>query len=165
MNNRSFKIAMLHISQTEETPDTDKVESPLDENKTGERLTLDQRKKAIDTSLESHYSPIINTFLRTYTDVGELMTVSQHVVSQFGKGPAPVEAFQKRVGNINIKILNAVGDTAVDDKNSLKQTFILDPAVTKMTEKEIDEYVREKLVSIKNDTKSNAKKIKNILSR
>ena len=165
MDSRAFKIAMLHLSQTqsEETPDPKKEESPLD-NKSGEKLTQDQRKKAVDSSLNTYYSSIINTFLRTYTDVGQLMTVAQHVVSQFSKGSAPVEAFQKRIGNINIKILNAVGDTAVDDKNSLKQTILLDPALTKMNEKEIDEYVRGKLVAIKNDTKANAKKIKNILS-
>lgn len=164
MKSRAFKVALLHISQTqsEETPEK---ESLTDKSKSGEKLTIDQRKEAIDSSLESYYSPIINTFLRSYTDVGQLMAVAQQVVSKFNKSSAPVEAFQKRVGNLNIKILNAVGDTAVDDKNSLKQSFILDPAVAKMSAKEIDEYVRERLVSIKNETKANAKKIDNILSK
>jgi len=154
MDSRAFRVAMMHMSQTEISPNE---ESPLDEK--GEKLTLDQKKKAIEDSLDSYYSPVINAYLRQIDDEGQLMVAAQFMVSQFSDSTAPVDAFQKRLGNIKIKILNAAGDTAVDDKNSLKQKILLDPQLNGMGSKEIDEHVRSVLGDIRRETIAKAKKI------
>jgi len=161
MDPRAFRVAMIHMSQTEEvspneeTPSTEEV---------SEKLTLDQKKKVIDDSLDSYYSPVLNAYLRQIDDVGQLMVAAQYIVSQFGDSDIPVDSFQKRLGNIRVKILNAAGDTAMDEKDSLKQTFLHDPQLNGLGKEDIDTYVRSQLGKIKRETIAKAKKIQSFMN-
>jgi len=152
MNPRAFKVAMLYVSQNEETPSTE-----------NEKLTLDQKKRVIDTSLDSYYSPVLNAFLRKYTDIGQLMVAAQYLVSRFDDSDVPVNEYQKRVGNIKVKVLNAVGDTAMDKEYSLKQKFLNDPKTNGMGSEELDTYIRSELGRMKRDATTRIKKIEGIL--
>ncbi len=159
MNPKAFKIAMLHLSQNMEIPEK---ESPSNKSQDNEKLTLTQRKQVISESLDSYYSPVINAYLRQYDDLGHLMIAAQYAVSKFGDNA--IQDFHARLGNIKVKILNAVGDTAIQEKGSLKDKFSQDKTIETMSEEEIDSYVRSELGSIKRDTLTKTKKIQSLLS-
>jgi len=155
MNPSALRVAMLHLAQTE--VDTEEVDNTKD--KESEQLTLDQKKKVIEDSLDSYYSSVLNAYLRQIDDVGQLMIAAQLIVSQFSESDAPVQEFQKRLGNMRVKVLNAVGDTAMSDTNSLKQKILADQAITNMDSEEIDKYVRSYLGSIRRDAVTKIKKV------
>jgi len=161
MDPRAFRVAMLHMSQNEDVSPNE--ETPLPEDKKSEKITLEQKRKVIEDSLDSYYSPVINAYLRQYDDVGQLIVAAQYVVSQFGESDVPVDEFTKRLGNIKVKVLNAVGDTAKDEKYSLKQSFLNDPQTNGMGEEELDSYIRSALGKIKRDTINKIKKVEGFL--
>jgi len=160
MDPRAYKIAMLHMSQNEDVSE----ETPETENeKKDKKITLTEKKKVIEDSLDSYYSPVINAYLRQIDDVGQLMVAAQHIVSQFGETDIPVAEFQKRLGNIRVKILNAVGDTSQDEKYSLKQTLLNDPQTNGLDADQLDSYIRSYLGKIKRETLAKSKKIEGLL--
>ena len=158
MDSRAFRVAMLHMSQNQGDSTNEEPSEP--ENA---RITLIQKKKVIEDSLESYYSPVINAYLRQYDDVGQLMVAAQYMVSLFGETDVPVAEFQKRLGNVKVKILNAVGDTADDEKYSLKQSFLNDPQTNGMGEEQLDSYIRAELGKMKRDTITKIKKVEGFL--
>jgi len=162
MNPRAFKVALMHVSQNQEVSPNEEI--PVTEKQQNAKMTLTEKKKVINDSLDSYYSPVINAYLRQYDDIGQLMLAAQIVVDQFGESDVPGDSFEKRLGNIKVKILNAVGDTAMDEKYSLKQTFLNDSETNGMDEKELDAYIRSQLGKIKRDSVTKVKKVQGYLS-
>jgi len=158
MDPRAYRVAMLHMSQNEEVSPE---ETPTSEK--NNKITWDQKKKVIEDSLDSYYSPVLNAYLRQFDDIGQLMVAAQYIVSQFGETDVPVTEFQKRLGNIKVKILNAVGDTALDEKYSLKQSFLNDPKANNMDAEDLESYVRSELGKIKRDTITKVNKIHTLM--
>ena len=159
MDSRALRVAMIYISQNKGV--SPKEETPITVDTESTKLTLDQRKKAIDDSLDSYYSPVINAYLRKYDDIGQLMLAALYAVSQFGEGSS--EDFNSKLASYKVKILNAVGDTALSD-NSLKKKFLNDPAIEKLSVEDIDSYIRSELGSIQRTTLAKVKKITTLLS-
>jgi len=161
MDSRAFRVAMIHMSQTEEVSPNEETPSTED---TERQITIDQKKKVIDDSLDSYYSPVINAYLRKYDDIAQLMVAAQYIVSMFDDSDVPVAEYQKRVGNIKIKVLNAVGDTAQDKEYSLKQKFLNDPQTNRMGKEQLDSYIRSELGNMRRDATARVKKIEGILN-
>ena len=129
MDSRAFRIAMLHISQTEAVSpneDTPPTDDKKPDDKKVEQITLVERKKAIADSLDAYYSPVINAYLRKFGDIEELMIAAQYAVSQFGGNAT--EQFNSMLASYKVKILNAVGDVAMSN-DTLKKKFISDPTI------------------------------------
>ena len=162
MNPSTFKVAMLHISQNQE--DTSNEDPSVTENILDkEKLTLTQKKKIIEDSLDSYYSPVINAYLRKYDNIGQLVVAALSVVSQFGDDTKNLDNFEDKLGNFKVKILNAVGDTAMEDKGSLKETFLNDPETSGMGADELDDHIRSFLGDMRRDTMTKVKKIQTYL--
>lgn len=160
MDSRAFRVAMLHMSQTEEVSPNEDTPPTENKNKEVEQLTLEQRKKVIDDSLDSYYSPVINAYLRKFDDIEQLMIAAQYAVSQFGGNAS--EQFNSMLSSYKIKILNATGDVAMSN-TTLKKKFISDPAIKTLNEDEIDTYVRSELGQIQRDTLAKVKKVITLL--
>jgi len=161
MDSRAFRVAMLHMSQTEVVSPNEETPSTEDTEK---QITLNQKKKVIDDSLDSYYSPVINAYLRKYDDIGQLMVAAQYIVSMFDDSDVPVQEYQKKVGNIKVKVLNAVGDVALAKEYSLKQKFLNDPQTNRMGAEQLDSYIRSELGRMRRDTTTRLKKIEGILN-
>jgi len=160
MDSRAFRVAMLHMSQNEEVSPKEDTPPTENKNKEVEQLTLEQRKKVIDDSLDSYYSPVINAYLRKFDDIEQLMIAAQYAVSQFGGNAS--EQFNSMLSSYKIKILNATGDVAMSN-TTLKKKFISDPAIKTLNEDEIDTYVRSELGQIQRDTLAKVKKVITLL--
>jgi len=163
MNSRAFRVAMLHMSQNEDVSPNEETPQPDDKKDTEQQITLNEKKKVIDDSLDSYYSPVINAYLRKYDDLGQLMVAAQYIVSMFDDSDVPVQEYHRRVGNIKVKVLNAVGDTALDKEYSLKQKFLNDPQTNRMGAEQLDSYIRTELGKMKRDATTRVKKIEGIL--
>lgn len=164
MNPSAFKVAMLFVSQNQEVSPNEEpseTETQLDEKA---KLTLTQKKSIIEDSLDSYYSPVINAYLRKYDDVGQLMVAALDIVSKFGDDAKNLTSFSSQLGNFKVKVLNAVGDTAMAEKGSLKDTFLKDPKTAGMNADELDEHIRSVLGEMRRDTMAKVKKIQTLLS-
>jgi len=161
MESRAFRIAMLHMSQTEGVSDN---EAPSVDDIKGEKITLDQKKSTIDDAIDSYYSPVLNAYIRSYEDVGQLVVAALNVVSRFGDPETNIDSFEKRLGSFKVKILNAVGDTAHDSKGSLSEKYLKDPATVGMDAAELDSYIRADFGTMKRDSITKVKKVESYLS-
>ena len=160
MDSRAYRIAMLHMSQNEGVSE----ETPEPVDKKQEQITMSEKKRVIEESIDSYYSPVINAFLRKFDDVGQLTVAAQYIVSQFDDSDVPVDEYTQRLGNIKVKVLNAVGDTAVDKEYSLNTKFLNDPQTNGMSAEQLDSYIRSELGNIKRDALAKVKKVEGLLN-
>lgn len=160
MDSRAYRIAMLHMSQNEGVSE----ETPEPVDKKQEQITMTEKKKVIEESIDSYYSPVINAFLRKFDDVGQLTVAAQYIVSQFDDSDVPVDEYTRRLGNIKVKVLNAVGDTALDKEYSLNTKFLNDPQTNGMGAEQLDSYIRSELGNIKRDALAKVKKVEGLLN-
>jgi len=155
---QSYKIAMLYLAQND-IDENSSEDSEKEDSAKEEKLTLTQKSKVIEDSLDSYYSPVINAYLRRSENIGELMIAAQYLTSNFSSDA--LESFNETLSSLKIKILNAVGDSALGS-NSLKEKWLEDPATATMTAKDLDKYVRSQLGDLRRETMIKVNKI-NIL--
>jgi len=160
MNPSAYKVAMLYMSQNQE--DSSNEDPSVIEKNDNAKLTLSQKKKVIEDSLDTYYSSVINAYLRKYNDISELVFAASSVISQFGDGNNS-EAFSDELNNLKVKILNAVGDIAMRDSGSLKSNILNDPKTSSMSSDELEDYIRSILGNIRRDASTKVKKIKSYL--
>ena len=87
------------------------------------------------------------------------------ITKQFGDS-APQNSLEKALTPFKIKILNAIGDSALLDKGSLLDkvtSYVRENPTTK--EEEIDSYVQQMLGEIKINTKRTGPKIERIIQQ
>ena len=152
MDDRAFRISLAHLTAMAEPKEN-----------TG---TLDeaQVKKLIQDALKSYYPTYIHSFLRNL-DINQIISLMFFTVHQFGE-TAPSESLLKILNPLKIKILNAIGDSAMLAEGSLLEkimTYFKENPTN--SEDEIDQYVQKVLGEIKINLKRTVPKLERILSQ
>lgn len=147
MNDRAFRVSLSYV--------TDQTEENLDSNKI---------KELAKEALSSYYPTFLHTYLRSL-DITEIISLMFFVTKQFGD-KEPQDFLEKALLPVKVKILNAIGDSALLEKGSLldKVTAYFNENPPKQ-EDDIDQYVQHLLNEIKNNTKRTGPKMDRIITQ
>lgn len=158
MNDRVFRIALIHLSQTPEI-DTTNTENLNISDKDIIRITED--------ALNLHFNPIITITLKRIQSTPDLFALSKYVVKQYhisGEVENKLdEAIKVRPLNRNT-LLKEVETLAYDRNNSIKQTMLDYFRENPTTEEdEIKNHVKTFLIKIRDNIKANMTKMRRLV--
>lgn len=154
MDDRAFKVSLASVYAMVDPNQDDTTKEPFDQKKV---------RDLTQSALKSYYPTFLHTYLRNL-DITQIIALMFFVTRQFGE-TAPQESLEKALIPYKLKILNAIGDSALLDKGSLLDRitayFAENPPEV---ESDIDQYVQQQLGEIKQNTKRTVPKLERIIS-
>lgn len=158
MDPRAYRVANIYIEsvRTSQTETTERdVQLPiLDETKL---------KGVIDESLLTYYRSYIEQWLRNLS-FEELLVLSNYVVDQFNESKEDQKALIEELSNLKNRFLRSIREVALSPNNSITDTILTYFKSNPTSDEDaVEEYVKKFLIDIKNRTKRQVKKWKDIV--
>jgi len=171
MDDRAYKIAMMHIlSQTPEptTPRnlTRPIKKPTDPKEMIDNLSDKKILELADDAIKSYYGSLINVLIKQIIankGIPEAFMVSDFVLKYFHSTDAPRKQLETFFANLKNKLLDEVYDIAISNKDSIKDLTLTNFKKKPTADEEVvDDYVRGILSNARKETIQYIKRLANV---
>jgi len=157
MSSRALKIAFAYLKEKQKFALTEPEEG------TEEQILSDvEVSQAANDALETFYPAYLGQWMRN-SDLASIFTYMTYVVNQFNSSSSPQQQLISQFSSFKNKILSNIEEVAKSDSNSIKETveshFKANPA---SSVEEVEDYMKSFLLNIKNTTKRQIPKWKEI---
>ena len=161
MSSRALKVAFAYLEGNQKIALTEPGETP-DED-TEENFLSDQEvSDAAEEALETYFPAYLGQWMRS-ADLASLFTFMTYVVNQFNSSDSPKQQLISELSSLENKILKSIDEVAKSENNSIRDTvenyFKTNPTTSA---EEVEDYMKSFLLEIKNKTKRQIPKWKEV---